>query len=128
MTNPYQPPQSTFEGGSDQGGSATMAIRLIVGLICALIAAALPMLVIPSFQQVFDSFGAQLPLMTQLALSYHLWLWVLPILVIAAFMFWPKAERRPLAACLTGVIGLTLTSVVMILAMYLPVFALGQAI
>ncbi|QKE63299.1 hypothetical protein HNE05_07965 [Aquipseudomonas campi] len=126
MTNPYQTPESAFEAAPKSSNDLAAVIQLIVGLVCALIAALVPALVIPQFQQVFNGFGAQVPLITHIALSYHLWLWTLPIFVIAARIFWPKTQRRPLASCLLGVISLVIVIPAMILAMYLPIFQLGR--
>ena len=126
MTNPYQTPESTFEVPPKSNNDLAAAFQLIVGMVCALIAALTPTLIIPQFQQVFDGFGTEMPLITHIALSYHLWLWTLPVLVVAARIFWPKAQWRPLASCLVGVISLIVVIPAIILAMYMPIFQLGQ--
>lgn len=128
MTNPYQTPESALVAASEPRRGAAAFIQLVVGLVCALIAAVVPMLVLPSFQRVIQGFVAEVPLITQIALSHHVWLWALPVFVIGARLFWPKAPQRPWASCLIGVLGLVIVMPVMILAMYLPIFQLGQAI
>lgn len=128
MSNPYQSPQSAVVSSVQSGRGAGAVMQLVAGLLCAVIAALLPMLVIPAFHEVFIGFGAQLPLLTRLAVGYHPWLWLLPLLVVAARLFWPKARRRALAACLLGVVGLVLVIALTALAMYLPVFQLGEVI
>ncbi len=85
-------------------------------------------MVIPQFKQVFFSFGAQLPLLTRITIDQHLWLWLLPVLVTVTWLFWPRPKQRPLAACLTGIGGLVITIPLLIVAMYLPIFQLGQAV
>jgi type II secretory pathway component PulF len=44
-------------------------------------------MVIPQFQQVFSSFGAQLPLLTRIAIDQHRELWLLRLLFIAVWLF-----------------------------------------
>jgi len=128
MTHPYRPPQSSVEVASASGSGITSVILPILGLVCALLTALTPTIVIPQFQQVFSSFGAQLPLLTRIAIDQHLWLWLLSLLVIAVWLFWPRPKQRALAACLLGAGGLVIIIPLMILAMYLPIFQLGQAV
>ena len=99
MSNPYQSPQSAVMSSAHSASGAGAVIQLVVGLLCAVIAALLPMLVIPTFHEVFISFGAQLPQLTKVAVAYHLWLWLLPLLVVAARLFWPAKHRRSKASC-----------------------------
>lgn len=128
MSHPYRPPQSSVEVASGSGAGITSVILPIIGLVCALLTALTPTMVIPQFQQVFSSFGAQLPLLTRIAIDQHLGLWLLPLLVIAVWLFWPRPKQRPLAACLVGAGGLVIIIPLLILAMYLPIFQLGQAV
>jgi len=128
MSNPYQSPQSAVVSSVQTTSGAGAVIQLVVGLLCAIIAALLPMLVIPTFHEVFISFGAQLPLLTKVAVGYHLWLWLLPLLVVAAGLFWPAKHRRSKASCWIGVLGLVITVVVTTLAMYMPILRLDAVI
>ncbi len=128
MSNPYQSPQSAVMSSAQSASGAGAVIQLVVGLLCAVIAALLPMLVIPTFHEVFISFGAQLPQLTKVAVAYHLWLWLLPLLVVAARLFWPAARRRAKASCWIGVLGLVITVVVTTLAMYMPILRLDAVI
>lgn len=98
-----------------------------VGLLCAVIAAAMPMFYTPQFRQVFESFGAELPALTKLFVHYNQVFWLLPVLVIAAWFFWPMSHRRATAACLIGIISMVLVIPATVAAMYLPVFASGAA-
>lgn len=127
MNTPYRTPQSSV-ATEPTSGSNTAIILLLTGIAAALLAALVPTLVVPQFQQVFASFGAELPLLTRLALEQHLWLWLLPVLVIAAWLFWPRPRQRSLAACLVGAGGLAIIVPLLILAMYLPILQLGQAV
>lgn len=128
MTNPYQSPASAVELPATHGSGSTAVIQLIAGLMCALLAALIPTLVIPQFRQVFTSFGTDLPLTTRIALNYHLWLWLLPLVVIAVRLFWPRARKRPRAACLAGIAGLVIALAATLLAMYLPIYQMGSAL
>ena len=128
MSNPYQSPQSAVVSSVQSDSGAGAVIQLVVGLLCAIIAALLPMLVIPTFHEVFLSFGAQLPQLTKVAVAYHLWLWLLPLLVVAARLFWPAKRRRAKASCWIGVLGLVITVVVTTLAMYMPILRLDAVI
>ncbi len=87
----------------------------------------MPMLYTPQFRLVFESFGAELPMVTNLFVHYNQVFWLLPALVIAAWFFWPTAQRRALAACLIGVASMVLVVPATVAAMYLPVFASGNA-
>lgn len=121
MTNPYRAPESQVEAVAEPGSRSVAVIQLVVGLICSAIAALGPILVLPKVERVF---GSDVPLMTRYALDYHLWFWALPLAVIAVHFLWPRPERRHLVSCLTGVIGLVITTVFSVLAMYLPVVKL----
>jgi type II secretory pathway component PulF len=128
MTHPYRPPQSSVEVTPTSASNTSAIILLLAGLVCALLTALVPTLAIPQFEQVFVSFGASLPLLTRLAIEQHLWLWLLPLLVVAARLFWHRPKQRPLVACLVGTVGLGLGIPLLILAMYLPILQLGQII
>jgi len=101
---------------------------LIVGLICSVLAAAVPTLVLPQFRQAFESFGAELPLVTRLLLKYHFVMWAAPVAVMAAWRYWPNARRRPLAACLLGVGALVVAVPVIFIALYFPISEMAAGI
>jgi hypothetical protein len=124
--NPYQSPSSSVAISSKLTSNMAGLAFLSVGLICALVAAITPALVVPKFEQVFIGFGAEIPLITHIVLNYHLWLWLLPIFVVVIRLSWPKSAQRPLASCLFGVTSLVLVIPLTIYAMYMPIFLLGQ--
>lgn len=128
MPNPYRPPQSSVEDAPASGSGAAGILLLLAGLVCALLTALVPTLVIPQFEEVFASFGATLPLPTRLMIELHPWLWLLPLPVVAVRLFWPRPRQRPLAACLLGACALGLIIPLLILAMYLPILQLGQIV
>ncbi len=98
----------------------------IVGLIAALLAAAIATLVVPQFRQLFQGFGAGLPVATGLAMDYYLFLWLLPIVVIAARVAWPDSRSRSAIACVVGVGGLVVIVATLTFVLYLPIIKLGQ--
>ena len=100
-------------------------VALAVGVLCAAIAATIPPLLVLQFREVFVSFGADLPPLTELFIHYNLALWLLPVLVVATWLYWPKATSRSLVACLMGVASLVLVVPVLVVALYLPIFQLS---
>jgi type II secretory pathway component PulF len=126
MTNPYQPPTAAISRTFFASRGA--AVFFAIGLICALLSAAVPTLIVPQFSRTFDAFGPDLPLLTQWVLSYHSILWALPALVLVAWFFWPAPQHRPLASCLIGTLGLLLLTPLVIYALYAPIFGLAETI
>ena len=83
---------------------------------------------VPQFLGVFDRFGAELPLITQLFLPGSLVYWVLPLAGVAAYLiYWirPKPGLNILAFCAVGSILMVPATIA---AMYLPVYMLGAVI
>jgi len=128
MTNPYQPPRVPVEDLSKPGRSIGSVFLLVFGLCCAFIVAMGPTLIVPHFKKTFAAFGLNLPLLTRMVVDYYLWLWLLPIAVIVAHLYWPNPRRRALAACLVGIGGLCLVVPTMFIAFYGPLFALGSTV
>jgi hypothetical protein len=121
MKNPYDPPSSESK---DQPASPGLR-SLILGVVFAVLAALIPTVVTPSFKWAFDSFGAELPMATQLFLDNYRLLWLLPILVIMVHFFWPKKKRLPLWL---GIFSFALTIPFSLWALYSPVFHLGSVL
>jgi type II secretory pathway component PulF len=100
----------------------------IVGLLAAVVAAAIATLVVPQFRNLFQGFGGDLPLATRLAVDYYLALWLLPIVVIAVRLAWPDSSSRSTVACIVGVGSLIVTIPTLTVVLYLPIFKLGQTV
>lgn len=108
-------------GSKPQPGSWMLAI----GVAAAILAASIPTLVMPAFQPVLDQIGgAKVPPSTQLVASYYGIVWLLPVLSVLAWYFWPLPQQRGRAAMIVGVGGLMLLIPAMIFALYLPIFML----
>ena len=125
MRNPYQSPASAVATSAKPVGANRNFVLFVIGLITAVAAAIIPMLVIPKFRELFLSFGADLPPVTSIVVNYYLALWVLPILVITTKILLPTAKGRALLPCLIGVLGLVLIVPLVFFALYLPIFMLG---
>jgi hypothetical protein len=97
----------------------------IVGLLSAVIAAVLPLIVVPQYRAFFDLTGIHLPLLTTFFVNYGAALWLLPLSVLWAWFYWPRSTRRGLAACVIGVVSLLLVVPLLWLGMYLPILRWG---
>ncbi len=122
--HPYQAPLTAPEQLAPPR-ARSVAIPLAMGLLCSLLAALLPTLVVPSFWPIFEAFGEHLPLITALALNYYLLLWLWPLGFVVVFLCWPAARHRGWVPCLTGVLGLLASLVLLAVSMYGPIFSLG---
>jgi type II secretory pathway component PulF len=81
-------------------------------------------LVIPAFEEVFRSFGAELPLLAVFYIRFRWSFLALPVLVLIAWRYWPNPNARSLAAVFLGIVIPIVLLVVGILAMYLPIYDL----
>lgn len=100
-------------------------IYLSGGLIGATGASIVPFLIVPAFQGVFQKLGSDLPLVTLLALRLYPAFLALPLLVVGAWFFWPRRDKRAWAAFGIGVASLMVVPILLVLAMYLPILRLG---
>lgn len=124
MNNPYQAPSAAAPVASSSGHPAL----IVIGVACAALTALVPTLVMPSFSEMFRSFGATLPWPTQLLVQGYGALWILPVLVLLIWGAWPWPRSRAKAACWFGAFCLILGLPACVVAMYLPIFALSQTI
>lgn len=123
MTDPYQTPASALPSASSVG-----TVLLVIGLAGAILTALVPSLIVPSFGEVFRGFGALLPAPTQWLLRGYLALWILPLLVLLVWRFWPRPRSRAKAACWFGVLCLLLVLPACMAALYMPIVAMSQTI
>ena len=103
-------------------------ILLASGIIVATLTAITPFFVIPSFVDVFSSFGTDLPLITKIVLNYYGVAVALPFFVLIAWFFWPTPSRRAIVACIIGLGGSFLISAVMVFSMYWPIFQMSSSV
>jgi type II secretory pathway component PulF len=107
---------------------AVEKILLASGIVVAILTAITPFFVIPSFIDVFSTFGTDLPLITQFVLKFYGVAVVLPFLVLVGWFFWPTRSRRAVAACIIGFGGSFLFSSIMVLSMYWPIFEMSASV
>lgn len=115
---PPQPPQPTAHFNPT---------LLVIGLVLSALGGASPLLLAPRFEPMFAILSMDLPLPTQTLIDYPWMLCPLPVLVLALWLLWPK-RRRDLAALLFGGIAGIGAAAVAVIAMYLPIFRLAQAL
>ncbi len=108
--------------------STTEKILLTFGLLFSLFAAVFPYFIVPSFSNVFATFGTELPFATQFALNYHATFFLVPIFVLLSWFFWPTKSRRGIAACIIGLAGSGLCLVFMLGALYFPIFIMAPSV
>jgi type II secretory pathway component PulF len=105
---------------------------LTTSLLIAVAIAAGVNLIIPRFSDVFQNFGAELPLLTRLFLEGRYALFGLPLLVLAAWALTPRrtppGNQRGVVALAVGIgMGAILLPLCLI-AMYLPIFRMAAAV
>ena len=105
------------------------AMLQTVGVIAAFLGVIVVQAIVPRFQEVFEAFGADLPVITRMFVRGRWLLWPLPLAVpmIAAFVRVRDEDdrRRGIVGLIVGIaigFGLPLFCA---FAMYLPIF--GQA-
>jgi type II secretory pathway component PulF len=130
--NQYSPPKSEVSTNNNpemEAAAGRNSVTLFVaGLVAVCVLAGTVNFTVPAFRELFVGFGADLPLFTQIALNYYQYLWLLLLVVIAVRFAWPNKRSAPLAACIVGVGLLIVGMVVVMAAMYLPIFQLGEVV
>jgi type II secretory pathway component PulF len=127
MNNPYQAPQAP--SAVDSRAISTLGHFVFgIGLVCSIVAAIMPFVVVPVFIEMFKSFGTDLPWATRLAIRWYGVGWLLPLVVILVRLYWPDVRWRGIAAGLAGFGGVTVFALLLVLAMYLPIFQLGAVV
>jgi hypothetical protein len=97
-----------------------------IGLGLAALTALVTFAAVPGFEDVFQSFGADLPLLTSLSLKFYPALLALPLLVLAVWLAWPRKEQRGLVALVTGAASFVAVPLLVAAVMYLPILRLGS--
>lgn len=115
-------PETTHPGLSAQLLMLGIALLLNLLLAVAIIAT------VPQFEDVFSSFGAELPLATRLVMQLYPLVAVLPLLIPLAWFLWPYREHRGLGALLTSVACILLVPLAFAYALYLPIIRLGDVV
>ena|SRR5450432_650410 len=98
---------------------------LAVGLMLAGFASTLSYLSIPAFAEVLKNFP-HLPVATSLLLRFYWVVLLLPLLVVAAWRFWPNRSQRGTLSLMAGISVLLVSQALVQTILYLPVFELGK--
>ncbi len=96
--------------------------------VCAGVAVAIAAYVFePHFQSVYEGFGAELPLPTQLLLATFRWWGLVPAMTIALWACWPNPSKRGAIALIFGSVSAVGLAIFGGLAAYAPIFMLGAS-
>ncbi|ALN62537.1 putative membrane protein [Lysobacter antibioticus] len=121
------PPSSPQTSPAPQSPARFNPALPIIGLALSGLGGISPLLLVPRFEPMFAILSMDLPLLTQTLIDYPWVLCPLPLLVLALWMLWPK-RRRDLVALLFGGIAGIGAGALAVIAMYLPIFRLAQAL
>ncbi|MCZ8159015.1 MAG: hypothetical protein O9256_03910 [Rhizobiaceae bacterium] len=103
-------------------------IFVALGLVLACAPSVMAAVVMPQFRDTFQSFGADLPWLTQMLSDYPASLLLLPAFVLLVALAWPNERQRGLFSLLFGAFFALLGPVIIVVGAYLPVWKLGAAI
>ena len=125
MDNPYQPPTARI------ADPVAEVRRKKLGLFGSLFMTCFPALILsiaaPRFGEVFASFGAALPWLSRMVVNGYLAAWLLPILVVAVWLYWPNPKQRGFVVVAISLVSMMLVPFY-IIALYLPIFRLGTVV
>lgn len=97
-------------------------ILLVIGLLAAMAAAAIPFSMAPPFREAYAHIGIEPPFITRLFLQPTPLFWLLPFASLAVWLYWPTARRRAWVSCLVGIVSLVVMVPLAAAALYLPIF------
>ena len=103
-------------------------IFVALGLVLACAPSVMAAVVMPQFRQTFQSFGADLPWLTQILLDYPVSLLLFPASILLIALAWPNKKQRGLYSLLLGSLFGVLGPVIIMVGAYLPIWKLGAAI
>jgi hypothetical protein len=104
--------------------SMQQRVLLVLGLVPAFAVCVVAFRSVPQFQEVFTSFGAELPWQTSILVSWYRASVVIPALVFVTWLTWPSTRYRGVAALLLGASVSFLALLFGWWAAYGPIFAL----
>ncbi len=100
---------------------------LILSYLVALLIAIWGAWIVPKFQALFDSFGADLPWTTRLVMQYH-YLLGLPLVALLLLHFRAKGPDGGTPYVIHVLFVEFALSVLVVMSMYLPIFPVGEAV
>ncbi|MDR0275036.1 MAG: hypothetical protein LBI48_06805 [Burkholderiaceae bacterium] len=106
--------------------AASFPVSALMSIIFGIVIGLVGTFMAPAFDQVFESFGAYLPMPTKLVINFRYLLWT-PLFLIAvswrSLRLNPARRRYYVAALLSEMILLAM----ILAALYMPIFKLGSA-
>jgi LPXTG-motif cell wall-anchored protein len=127
MQNPYQPPAAPVSEADASAQSRRQAWFFIAGLLCALIGALVPTLLVPAYKELYAGFGSDLPLATSILVRFYPALWLFPVLLFIARVSWPKTGNKSNVLAIAGLAFLVIVVPLMFFLLYLPIFQMAEA-
>lgn len=104
-----------------------LLIGLGVAWVFLVVLAVAAQFAIPAFESVLSSFGADLPAMTRLTMTYHRAALLLPIITGLLLALWPSKPGNAIAALVFTCLSIVAVKL-MIFSLYLPIFELGDVV
>jgi hypothetical protein len=101
-----------------------LTILSLVSIILAIVLGLFATFAVPHFESIFQSYGAELPLPTTLVFRFHFLLW-LPLLLIAISYRRLRLQATYSRYYLLVVMGETMLLLLVLMALYVPIFKLG---
>jgi type II secretory pathway component PulF len=95
-------------------------ILIILGIILGMFAT----FVVPGFESVYQSFGADIPMPTGFVFRFRFLLW-LPLFLTAISFLWPRLQVVHLRYYLLGAMSETMLLLLVPMALYAPIFKFG---
>jgi hypothetical protein len=127
MQNPYQTPEAPVSETDPSARSRRQNRFFVAGLLCAVIGAAVPTILVPGYKELFAGFGSELPLATSVLVRFYPALWIFPALLLAARAIWPKTADRSGTVAIAGLSFLVIVVPLTFYLLYLPVFQMSEA-
>jgi len=98
------------------------------GIALTLVSAIVVTLVVLQFRAIFEGFGAVLPNLSSWVVKGYLLIWLLPIAAIGFALGLPDRAQGARLSMYTGLFAVLGCLPTVILAMYLPIFHLADAV
>ena len=139
MSNPYAAPEAGLADRLIEDNTGPRSLRMLGGywvlFIFTLAFAVFTLTAIPRFEDIFRSFGADLPSLTLLVFKGRLMVFfpalmvLLPALLLSRREVLQKHERRNYLVCFVALlVGFLTFCAIVVTAMYLPILAMGSAV
>lgn len=94
----------------------------------AFVPAVLASIMVPRMATTFANLGVELPWITRAVIAAYPIFWGFPLLTIMAGLAWPNASLRIRMALVVGTASNLLGTLLLVFALYLPIFRLAETI